>query len=98
MRFESSGRDRGSATGDFLKFSSFFGCSFMEFSMKETGQRGTKGAREVRTEFAIDVETVSGVVGERRRCAQDRFHLFWIKQNSERGLARMRPQQSSLLR
>jgi hypothetical protein len=70
----------------------------MGFSMKETGQRRTKGARKVRTEFAVDVETVSGVVGEREGCAQYRSFIFWIKQNSERGLARKRPHRSSLLR
>jgi hypothetical protein len=88
---ESSGRDRGSATGGFSEFSSFFWCSFMGFSMKETGQRRTKGVRKVRTESAVDVETVSGVAGERRGCAQDCSFIFWIKQNSEFGLARMRP-------
>ncbi len=62
--------------GGFSEFSSFFGCSFMGFSMKETGQRRTKGARKVRTRFAVDVETVSGVVGEGKGCAQDRSFIF----------------------
>jgi hypothetical protein len=48
----------------------------MEFSMKETGQRRTKGARKVRTEFAVDVETMSDVVGERKGCAQGRSFIF----------------------
>lgn len=34
--------------------------------MKETGQGRTKGARKNRTESAVDVETVVGVVGERK--------------------------------
>jgi len=73
---ESSGRDRGSATGGFYEFLSFFWYSFMGFSMKETGQRRTKGARKVRTESAVDVEAVSGVVGERKGCAQDRSFIL----------------------
>jgi hypothetical protein len=51
----------------------------MGFSMKETGQRRTKGARKVRTESAVDVEAVSGVVGEMKGCAQDRSFIFGIK-------------------
>jgi len=34
--------------------------------MKETGQGRTKRARKIRTESAVDVETVGGVVGERK--------------------------------
>jgi hypothetical protein len=64
---------------------------FYEFSMKETGQGRTKGARKYRTDSAVDVETVGGVAGERKCVRNIALSSFWIKQNSEVGLAPMRP-------
>lgn len=57
----------------------------MLFSMKETGQRRTKGARKYRTESAVDVETV-GSVGDRRKCVRKAiFHPFHKTKNFLKG-------------